>query len=552
MDTEIRSRHGFLLKYQDGMAVLLVTPREDGQRQIYVDDVMGRMKLLGIPSVPAEKIREIIERASGVPEKLIEWPAGESLSAKIKIRVSEDGMEAIAEAEKARYGGIEIDARIMDEALNSAGVVRGLDETAIRTLLKGKAENGSIVIARGREAVPGSMETMECLFAADRGRPWKQLDGGQIDLRELNYIQNRRAGDLLTRIKKAIPSVDGFDVRGNIIEAEPMKPGSFFSAGHGVSETNEGLVAEIDGNVRLLQDSVVMEQFIQVENVDYSVGNIDFDGSVLVTGMIADGFTVRASSDLHVRKTVGRVYLEAGGDLIINGGLVGDGEGNCKVGGNLFIGFLENSAVKIGGDLLVTEAILHSNIEVGGNVNLNQGRGEIIGGVAMVGGSISCRRIGASRAGQTRIYVGCPPEQLKAFQNRGAELKTLQEEVENLSRQIDFLRSKSNQDLQRISNLAALIAGRRKNLREGALEFEKARKGLKAAPKTMVVVRGRVSSDAIISFGLDEYHLEDKDLEHVVLKRENNQTVVQRLSYGESIMLPNTSGYDEERAFFPK
>jgi len=514
------------------MAVLLVPPRKDGQRQIYVDDVMGRMELLGIPSVPVKKIREIIDRASGTPEKLIEWPAGERLSAKIKIRVSGDGMEATAEIEKAKYGGTEIDARMIDEALKSAGVVRGVDEVAIQTLLKGKAESGNIVIARGRKAASGSMETMECLFVADRGRPWKQLDGGQIDLRELNYIQNRRAGDLLTRITKAIPSVDGFDVRGKIIEAGSMRPGRFFSAGYGVSETDKGLAAKIDGNVRLLQDSIMMEQSIQVENVDYSVGNIDFDGSVLVTGKIADGFTVRASGDLHVRKTVGRAYLEAGRDLIISNGLVGDGEGNCKVGGNLFAGFLENSLVKIGGDLRVAEAILHSKIEVGGNVYLNQGRGEIIGGVAMVGGSISCRRIGASRAGLTRIYVGCPPERLKAFQNQGAELKALQKEVEDLNRQIDFLRSKINPDLQRISSLAALIAQRRKSLKTGALEFKKARGRLKAAPKTMVAIRGRINSDTIISFALDEYHLEGKDLEHVVFKRENNQTVVQRLSYG--------------------
>jgi len=536
MDTEFADRHGFLLKYQDGMAVLIVPPREGRQRQIYVDDVMGRMKLLGIPPAPAKKIREIIGRASGMPEKLIEWPAGEKLCARLEIRVSEDGMEAIAEVEGAKHGGAGIDARMMDEALKSAGVVRGVNKASIQTLLEGDTRN--TVIARGKEAAPGSMETMECLFITDRGKPWKQLDGGQIDLRELNHIQNRKAGDLLTRVIGAIPSVDGFDVYGRVIEAESLKPGNLFSAGHGVSETNEGLVADIDGNVRLLRDSIVMEKSIQVENVDYSVGNIDFDGSAVITGKVADGFTVRASGDLHVQKTVGRAYLEAGRNLVISGGLVGDGEGSCKVGGNLFAGFLENSIVEVEGNLLVTEAILHSKIEVGGNVYLNQGRGEIIGGLAIVGGSISCRRIGGSRAGLTRIYTGCPPRQLKAFQAQGAELKALQEEVDDLNRQINFLRSKLNPDLQRISYLVALIAQRRKSLREGGLEFKKARRRFKAPPKTVVAVKGRINSDTVIAFALDEYRLAGKELEHVVLKRENEQTVVQKLSYGEKVTLP--------------
>ena len=105
MDAEITDRYGFLLRYKEGMAVLIVPPRGERQRQVYADDVMGRMKLLGIPSVSARRIREILVRASGKPEKLIEWPAGERLCARTKIRVSEDGMEAVAEVKEAKPGG---------------------------------------------------------------------------------------------------------------------------------------------------------------------------------------------------------------------------------------------------------------------------------------------------------------------------------------------------------------------------------------------------------------------------------------------------------------
>lgn len=544
MDAEIADRHGFSLRYQDGMAVLIVSPRREGQRQIYVDDVMARMKLLGIPSVPAKRIREIVDRGSGIPEKLVEWPAGKRLCAKVEIWVSEDGMEAVAKTEEAKSGGAGIDARMMDEALKSAGVVRGVDEAAMRVLLEGKTGGRSIVIARGKEEVPGSMETMKCLFITDRGKPWKQLDGGQIDLKELNYIQNRKVGDLLAHIVKAIPSKNGFDVYGRVIEAEPITPGRLFSAGYGVSETDEGLVASIDGNVRLLQNSIVMERSIQIENVDYSVGNIDFDGSVTITGKVADGFSVRASGDLYIRKTVSRAYLETERNLIIRGGLVGgDGE-SCHVGGNLFTGFLENSTVRVGGDLFVTEAILHSNIEVDGNVYLNRGRGEIIGGVAIVGGSISCRHIGGLRAGLTRIYVGCQPKQLKTFRIQGVELKALQEKMENLSKQIKYLRSKRNPDLQEIFGLTSLITQHRKSLRNKALEFKKTQRSLKAPPETILAVRGGINSDTIISFALDEYHLAGKNLEYVIFKRENGQTIVQKLRHGEDVTLPEAPGHE--------
>ena len=61
----------------------------------------------------------------------------------------------------------------------------------------------------------------------------------------------------MARIGRATPSKDGFDVYGRVIEAGLMKPGRIFSAGYGVSETNESLVANIEGNVRLLQNSIV-------------------------------------------------------------------------------------------------------------------------------------------------------------------------------------------------------------------------------------------------------------------------------------------------------
>ena len=71
------------------------------------------------------------------------------------------------------------------EALKSAGVVRGVDEAAIRAFIEGKT--AKMVISRGEESTPGNMETMEWLFVTDRGKPWKQLDGGQIELKRAKF-----------------------------------------------------------------------------------------------------------------------------------------------------------------------------------------------------------------------------------------------------------------------------------------------------------------------------------------------------------------------------
>ena len=64
-------------------------------------------------------------------------------------------------------------------------------------------------------------------------------------------------------------------------------------------------------------------------NVDYDYGNIDFNGSVHITGSVLPGFTVKAKGDIVVDKNVEDAYLEAGGDINVKMGI--SGKGSCKV-----------------------------------------------------------------------------------------------------------------------------------------------------------------------------------------------------------------------------
>ena len=94
MEAAQLNRYGFSLRYKDGRAVLVVSPEKERLRPVYADDIAARMRILGIPPVSARKIREIINRESGMPEALIDWPAGAQLSAHVTVNISEDGMKA--------------------------------------------------------------------------------------------------------------------------------------------------------------------------------------------------------------------------------------------------------------------------------------------------------------------------------------------------------------------------------------------------------------------------------------------------------------------------
>ncbi len=541
MEAAQLNRYGFSLRYKDGRAVLVVSPEKERLRPVYADDIAARMRILGIPPVSARKIREIINRESGMPEALIDWPAGAQLSAHVTVNISEDGMKAEVVVQPPRPGGAPADREMIDAALSEKGVIKGFDEEALQALLGTGNSGYSRIAAWGKAPVKGRSERTECLFVTRRGKPWKELNSGRIDLKELNFIQNRKAGELLAQHIPAIPSKDGFDVLGNMIEAEIPEDEILIEAGEGVLETEEGLTAEIDGNVRLAEGFITVEPMVIVKDVNYSTGNIDFDGSVSVEGTVADGFTVRATGDIQIGKTVGRGQLFAGRNLVLQAGFAGDGEGFCKVQGSLYSKFLEGAKAEVAGNLVVTEAVLHSEIEVGGNLILSEGRGEITGGSAMIGGGISCKRIGNIYAGATRIFAGCPPGKLNEFFQLGRILKTLREEIDDLDRQFGYLSSKSGADQRELQKLEQGRERRKKRLQDGASELKIMRKDSAASEGTVIAVQDRLFPGAAISFGLEEFHLGDKGLERVLLRLEGGRIVVHGLKPGEEINFPSDS-----------
>ena len=519
-------RFGFNLRYSDGMAVLTVPPESRRSRPIYADDIAARMKILDIPDVPAKRLRDIIARGSGKPEALVEWPAGAALGATVTVDVDEDGMGARMRVHPPRPGGAPVDEDMIRSVLRNAEVCRGIDEEALTSLLNGAGTDRWVTVARGLAPRKGRPARTECFFASDRGKPWKELSSGRIDLKELNFIQNRQVGDLLARRIKAVDPEDGFDVFGNVLHSEKPEDVPFLEAGDGVRAEGDELFALIDGNVRLEENSIIVEPSVTVKNVDYSTGNIDFDGSVTVEGTVADGFSVSARGDIQVGKTVGRAHLVSGRNLVLVAGMVGDGEGSCTVGENLYGKFLEGAKVQISGDMVITEAVLHTEAEVNGGILAAEGRGEITGGRIVAGQGIDCRRIGNLYAGTTRIHVGCSPEELRGFNTLANQLKGLREETDDLERQIDYLKSRRDSDPREIDIRERARDSRLEKLKDGAGRLRLIRQELTAEPGTEITVRDRVFPGASIHFGLTEYMLGDKGLERAVLRQEKNRVVM--------------------------
>ncbi len=514
----------FSLYYRNGYAVLRVFPPSSPDEKVYAEEIVNRMKLLQIPMVRMKTIDDIIERADGSREKLIEWPAGVHLSPHINIRISEDLMLVEVFIDPPKIGGGIVTREQFEHLMDDNGISSGIDWDRITACTDNECYNAWIPIANGRPPVHGRGGRVKYNFSTDTGKPFRELPHGRIDLKELNFIQFRRKGDLLAEREAPVLPQDGYDVRGNAVSANPMDEEDPLVSGEMTELRDEGIYALEDGNVRLDRGAVVIEPVVTVNNVDYETGNLDFEGSIIVKGTVADGFHIKASGDIQIGKSVGRVLIESGRNVILQAGINGDKEGKVKADGDIYTRFAESAFLESTGSLIVTGAILHSTIKVSGHLLLEGGRGEILGGLAIVRGWVKCRKIGSLYETKTNLIVGVEPHELEEFLDLLKELDDLRDQQDNIDKQIRYYNKKRNQNgsvpklsihIQILEKELKVISSR---IEEHARRIKKIRKTLEPDSECFVLAEDMIYSGARVSFGLFEFAPDQRGARKTILQ----------------------------------
>ncbi len=120
--------------------------------------------------------------------------------------------------------------------------------------------------------------------------------------------------------------------------------------------------------------------FIHQGDINLSSGNLEFDGSAEVRGNIESGASVTVTENLIVTGTIGQAFINCHGNLIVKGGIVTSERGLVEVGGRLQAEFVENSRITVGGDMVISQSVINSNVIVGGKLHVTAPRSGVIGG----------------------------------------------------------------------------------------------------------------------------------------------------------------------------
>jgi uncharacterized protein (DUF342 family) len=304
----------------------------------------------------------------------------------------------------------------------------GIDESAVDGLLANKEYGRAVPIARGKEAKDGERGEIEFHFSLDKNvrNVLEEKENGRIDFRDTRKIENVAEGQLLVTRKPAGKGEDGMDVLGRKIPARKGKE-AVMPVGKNVvlSEDKLSLFAKVSGVANLQFGKVVVSPAYSVNgDVDMAVGNIDFDGDILIAGNVNSGFSVRAAGSVTVMGVVEDAHIESGGDIILKRGIQGADKGTLRAGGSIYALFIQRADVQAM-EKVSAGYIFHSRVCCEGTVELTSEKGMLVGGVTEVGRGLASRTIGAESGIQTSIKLGISPRKRERY----VELKKILENI---------------------------------------------------------------------------------------------------------------------------
>jgi uncharacterized protein (DUF342 family) len=355
----------------------------------------------------------------------------------------------------APRGGAPVTEEQVRAALAQRGVVSGLKDDVLVQAVAGAAE--SALIAEGRPPTSGKPAQFESLIDALKKNKHEIDENAIIDYRDMGNLIVVGPGDPLMRRTPAEPGLPGENVLGKPVAPSPVSDTPFAPKLPGATLSADDpclLVAAVAGVPREVKCGVAVNPLDEIEAVDLRTGNIDFKGSLRVSGDIAMNMKVRVSGDLIVNGAIESAEVHADGNITVNGGIIGMAESRSHggqeqsriaritCGGTVKARYISSARVDAAQSVMAEREVRQCDILAGESVVVGSSRGE--GGV-ITGGHIHAMKlvqagmIGSISAAPTEIRVGLNPHAQAKRDELAAEEQSLTDQKEKLEKLLWFL-----------------------------------------------------------------------------------------------------------------
>jgi uncharacterized protein (DUF342 family) len=426
----------FLQCRQDGVYVKVTNPVGNG-KPVSRAVALHIFNKRGIDIPPNNSIlNEILKHPTDEYVRLTDFKNFAFNDTSVNVEISDQELKAFIFVIAPKSGGRDFTYEEYCKILHSNGIVYGINEEFLKKFADKPVYREKICVASAKIPVDGHNSYVEYFFETEPGHVKLSTNAdGKINFKELNIIQNVLKDEVLAKIHPAEKGETGFTVTGNPLPAQdgqdlnvPLGKNVHFS------EDKRTIIADINGQVVMVNGKINVESVYTVDgSVSLKTGNILFLGNVIVNGNVEEGFSVKASGNIEVCGLVDKASLIAEGDIIVRQGIAGKKGEIVSAGRSVWAKFIENSDVKSGSMVIVSDGILNSTIDAEKRIICRGKRAAIIGGRQCACEEINAKSLGSPSGNtETICEVGIAPK-------KKAQLEELLEKRDGLTADFDSI-----------------------------------------------------------------------------------------------------------------
>ncbi len=308
-----------------------------------------------------------------------------------------------------------------------------------------------ITVGRGvapQRGADGRLEWAEGFDASARHGP-TQLTDEPVNYYERSTFTSVREGQHLATLIPPEPGLPGFDVYGKRLAPLPGKPFPFKSD-PSVRVLGDGrILAGRSGLLTCATHSIHISPILEInDNVDFSTGNVHFDGSVMIGHGVRDRFKVDATEDVIANGLIEAAHIRCDGSFRAEGGMAGREAGTINIGHDAFARYLVGVSGTVAGDLTSQKEIINCDLRVGGSLALRGG--SLIGGKLSLTGKAEIGELGSDAGVATTVRLGYIAELNESLNRLSIALPPIDDRIKSLRERLEILGPKlDNPEAQR-------------------------------------------------------------------------------------------------------
>jgi uncharacterized protein len=301
-------------------------------------------------------------------------------------RVSDSALEASGLILYADENWLELKVDLLEGAssealygaLSKKNVNEGLDDQAIADIFETFSSGGEVfkhTIAKGKAPRQGKDGALEFLIEMEPNKVEVTDAEGNMDFRDLNLIKEIHSGSPIVKVVAPDEGSDGLTVQGKSINVSKGRKAKY-RLGRNVrfDEETETIFATADGHVEVVDSLIsVQEEFNVNKDVDFTIGNLNFIGSLSFEKSIPPGYLMEAGRDILVKETCKGSTLKAKGNISVEGGITGSENSTIECDGKLSAKYINEANVISKGDVECFYEVVRSTIKAMGSFILESG-----------------------------------------------------------------------------------------------------------------------------------------------------------------------------------